>query len=343
MFFLADEASMQAAAAASAAAGSSSTSQHHHHHMQQSTTHSLSSSTSSSQNFGVRSLEASISDAELRRLGSNVPAASAAAATTTTTTTTGHMLLHNESEAEMKDDVASLAATEDDDNEDGEPEDEDEGESDALSITDSTANGNLDYMSTIASGMSQPMTPVIAPMTPSELPGTPRSSTGTLMGGSTLLQEALGVGAPQLIMPEITMPIRRPFTEKGKRIGRLKVLIAGDSGIGKSSLIKSIFQVCEDIVHVDPVASNVSASGRHGMGSLRGGRGGDQDTTRAITEVHASTKAYPQWWSEIDDSKVLRGKRRSVYEEQIIERNLCFVDTPGYGSGTSVSGLAAGG
>lgn len=35
---------------------------------------------------------------------------------------------------------------------------------------------------------------------------------------------------PQLIMPSIRMPSRRPFTERGKTIGRLKVLIAGDSG-----------------------------------------------------------------------------------------------------------------
>ena len=36
--------------------------------------------------------------------------------------------------------------------------------------------------------------------------------------------------APQLIMPSIKMPSRRPFTERGKAMGRLKVLIAGDSG-----------------------------------------------------------------------------------------------------------------
>jgi hypothetical protein len=36
--------------------------------------------------------------------------------------------------------------------------------------------------------------------------------------------------ASQLVMPSISMPSRRPFTEKGKNLGRLKVLIAGDSG-----------------------------------------------------------------------------------------------------------------
>ena len=37
--------------------------------------------------------------------------------------------------------------------------------------------------------------------------------------------------APQLIMPSIKMPSRRPFTDRGKDIGRLKILIAGDSGM----------------------------------------------------------------------------------------------------------------
>ena len=37
--------------------------------------------------------------------------------------------------------------------------------------------------------------------------------------------------APQLIMPSIKMPSRRPFTERGKDVGRLKILIAGDSGL----------------------------------------------------------------------------------------------------------------
>lgn len=36
--------------------------------------------------------------------------------------------------------------------------------------------------------------------------------------------------APQLVMPSIRMPSRRPFTERGKSLGRLKVMIAGGSG-----------------------------------------------------------------------------------------------------------------
>lgn len=48
----------------------------------------------------------------------------------------------------------------------------------------------------------------------------PQQSSGMLDSGT----------APQLVMPSIKMPSRRPFTDEGKRIGRLKVLVAGDSG-----------------------------------------------------------------------------------------------------------------
>lgn len=37
-------------------------------------------------------------------------------------------------------------------------------------------------------------------------------------------------GASQLIMPSIKMPSRRPFTDRGKAMGRFKLLIAGASG-----------------------------------------------------------------------------------------------------------------
>lgn len=36
--------------------------------------------------------------------------------------------------------------------------------------------------------------------------------------------------APQLIMPSIRMPSRRPFTENGKQLGRFKILVTGAKG-----------------------------------------------------------------------------------------------------------------
>lgn len=36
--------------------------------------------------------------------------------------------------------------------------------------------------------------------------------------------------APQLIMPSIKMPSRRPFTDNGKQLGKLKILVTGSKG-----------------------------------------------------------------------------------------------------------------
>ena len=160
--------------------------------------------------------------------------------------------------------------------------------------------------------------------------------------------------APQLIMPSIKMPSRRPFTERGKDIGRLKVLIAGDTGmrvtyieeapccnmlipiigVGKTSLIKSIVQTCEDIVHVDPLSPNPPSIDQLPSRKINGKLGSTNlKSTNRITEVYASTKPYPTWWSDIDETKILR--RRKSIGDTVLERNLCFVDTPGYSHGMS--------
>ncbi|KAL8919251.1 MAG: hypothetical protein Q9172_005068 [Xanthocarpia lactea] len=144
-------------------------------------------------------------------------------------------------------------------------------------------------------------------------------------------------GAPQLVMPSIQMPSRRPFTERGKRMGRLKILLAGDSGLGKTSLIKSFVQLCEDIVHVDPVSSVASStdqlatspeSGRHPKVS-------SLPSTSQVNEVWASTKAFPGWWTEFEENKAQR--RRKSIGGTVLDRNICFVDTPGYGRGLSIT------
>lgn len=135
--------------------------------------------------------------------------------------------------------------------------------------------------------------------------------------------------APELIMPSIKMPSRRPFTERGRDLGRLKILIAGDSGVGKTSLIKSIVQTCEDIVHVDPLSSNhPSIEQLPSRGSIQKQELLQAKSTEHITEVFASTRPYPAWWSDIEQTKLVR--RRKSMGDMILERNLCFVDTPGY-------------
>jgi hypothetical protein len=44
--------------------------------------------------------------------------------------------------------------------------------------------------------------------------------------------------APQLIMPSIKMPSRRPFTQRGSTLGRCKIMVAG--GKGTNSLVVCI-------------------------------------------------------------------------------------------------------
>lgn len=56
-------------------------------------------------------------------------------------------------------------------------------------------------------------------------------------------------------------------------------------------------------------------------------------STQQITEVYASTRPYPSWWSDVEEMKVLR--RRKSMGDTVLERNLCFVDTPGYSHGVS--------
>jgi len=116
-------------------------------------------------------------------------------------------------------------------------------------------------------------------------------------------------------------------------------------------LIKAIVQSCEHIVHVDPITPPMTSStvlrssprqrGSTGSGSGSGSgsrrlssRGAEAGTSQ-ITEIYASTKPYPEWWSEIDDFRVLQ--RRKRLGNSVLDRNICFVDTPGYGSGSSVS------
>lgn len=44
-------------------------------------------------------------------------------------------------------------------------------------------------------------------------------------------EEQLEQSAPQLVMPSLIMPSRRPFTENGRNLGKLKILMAGPRGM----------------------------------------------------------------------------------------------------------------
>ncbi|KAL5373855.1 hypothetical protein DPSP01_012390 [Paraphaeosphaeria sporulosa] len=195
----------------------------------------------------------------------------------------------------------------------------------------------------------------LSPMPTSALPSTPTSAslqsvklsdeetepneaTSEVVGSGHDAENATTVdqfsGFPQLVMPSIQMPSRRPFTTKGKAMGKLKVLVAGQAGIGKTSLIRSIVQLCEDIVHVDPLSPSNSLSQSSSSKPKSRKRKAEGPGTPHITETHASTKSYPPWWTDVEESRVLR-RRKSSTTDAVLERNICFVDTPGYSGDAS--------
>lgn len=191
---------------------------------------STATSPSGSGNFGVRSLSTSLEDAESarRRKGSFVSTVS------------------TEYSRQSKDD------SEDDDEEERGGDNDDDGraldERSVASFRSFVHSGSGSMARSPQELLSQPLTPILGPSPDPQ--GTPlRSPSGTSyrseedvmseppeddgglgknFTGKSLSPDVLV--APQLIMPEITIPSRRPFTTRGKNIGRLKVLIAGDSG-----------------------------------------------------------------------------------------------------------------
>jgi hypothetical protein len=116
--------------------------------------------------------------------------------------------------------------------------------------------GGQDYLSRppLSDSVSRPLTP-LNPDEPSSLPSSPKSisnhsirpldeisitdeicSQALMSGdederpGSSPRLGPGGAGASQLIMPSLKMPSRRPFTDRGKAMGRFKVLLAGAPG-----------------------------------------------------------------------------------------------------------------
>lgn len=214
-YFLADEATV---AAASATAGT------------------LTGSLPGTRDYGVRSLEASVEDSDLRWSSRE---------SVCTSRQSGESL--------------KLRAAKDNDDEvdedDDKDDDDDDDQDDLHSITSLHSSVPAENVSaspqTLLSG---PLTPLIGPA--SDVPGTPRSGWNISdekeeishkMEKRPESSEAehdatpnMSTSMPQLIMPEITMPSRRPFTIKGKQIGRLKILIAGDSGSVSPLCIKEL-------------------------------------------------------------------------------------------------------
>ncbi|KAG8526801.1 uncharacterized protein KY384_008230 [Bacidia gigantensis] len=201
------------------------------------------------------------------------------------------------------------------------------------SLAPSLTSLSLDSQAPLSSLASSPKTDSSRSLRPSD---EDLDEGGSQAIASSSEDEALRVAdlqdsAPQLIMPSIKMPSRRPFTDRGLAMGRLKILLAGNSGVGKTSLIKSIVQTCADVVHVDSLPNGSSFDSPASTRTKRM-RSLDQSYHQPITEIYASTKPYPHWWANAQKSSLFQRKSMG---DTVLERNLCFVDTPGYSAGMS--------
>ena len=180
--------------------------------------------------------------------------------------------------------------------------------------------------------ISQPLTPLkMSPNRGSAAPSTPRSGSpksfrlsdeeGSVAdeSNSQAIQSSIGEEdegnisverMPQLVMPSLAMPARRPFTEQGRYMGRARIMFVGPKGVGKTSLIQNLIRSCEHIIYVDPETKNSESS-----------------STKRITEILASTRCYPPWRIELDSRRT--GLGTNSIGDGVLERNLTLIDTPG--------------
>lgn len=121
---------------------------------------------------------------------------------------------------------------------------------------------------------------------------------------------------PQFIMPTIALPSRRPFTETGLRLGKLRVLVAGQYQSGKSALIRSLVQQCGDIVYVDAAVPIVTPQPRS--------KAARTYHEPVMWETQASTRPSPVFAHPIiSDSSTLTA---TAEDNSALDFNLSFVE-----------------
>lgn len=84
-------------------------------------------------------------------------------------------------------------------------------------------------------------------------------------------------------------------------------------GIGKTSLIRTLAERCEHIVHMDPIENRSAVH---------------------ATETYASSRPHP-WWRS-DSELTVTTRRRLSSTGDVLDRNVCFVESPGHQHGASV-------
>ncbi|KAG8627335.1 hypothetical protein KVT40_004818 [Elsinoe batatas] len=122
---------------------------------------------------------------------------------------------------------------------------------------------------------------------------------------------------PQLVMPSVAMPARRRFTERGKQLGRLRILIAGQTNTDKVDLLNNIVESCEHIVHTDEPRT--------------------LSTKPSIVEYKSSTKPQMPWMTESDGM----ASKLSESSDSALDYNvsILLMESDNSGENTDVSTL----
>lgn len=209
------------------------------------------------------------------------------------------------------------------------------------------------------------MTPMrMSPQRKSATPSTPRSGSprsfqlsdiesNTEETSSQAVQSSSGdeepERMPQLVMPSLTMPARRAFTEAGKHIGRAKFMVVGHRrGIGSTSLIQNILRCSEHVVHVDHIAEQSSfntkdsdlLSTSDGTDRLDHQTQTDEPAPYHFAEVLASTRMVPSWRSSNPHSEHRRTfRKKSSVSEGSLDRNLTFIEAPALNSDDAIKAV----
>lgn len=152
--------------------------------------------------------------------------------------------------------------------------------------------------------------------------------------------------SPKLVMPKVFLPTRRPFTTDGLALGKLKILVTGDSGTGKSMLIKAIAQASQGIVYIDDIPSFVKESDVlwEQAASTKPCLNFHKSFDFEDTETSMLESLYDYSYNVIGPDQKPRAQHPSVTQPSTVssescafEKNVCFVDTLGYGSFTDAS------
>lgn len=139
---------------------------------------------------------------------------------------------------------------------------------------------------------------------------------------------------PQLVMPSLTMPARRAFTERGRYMGTAKFMVIGQQrGVGSTSFINNVLRSSEHVVHFDHM-TNQSSFNTAGSDNLSTSDEPDKQTRpdqrapRRFTQYLASTRMSLTSKTQKQSDRIRTSHRKPSVSEGVLERNITFIDGP---------------